>query len=126
MDTVSLREHMDAHHNAHQREHDQHAKEHDRDHRATEQAITVAVAALDKRLDAMNEFREQLNSQAATFVRRDMLDQYRAEQDRKHNEQAEQINDLRRQNATEAGRMLGISAAFGVVAVILSAAIRFL
>lgn len=125
-DPITLRELMEAHRAAHEREHTQHEKEHERDHHATEQAITVAVAALDKRLDSMNEFRAALTSQQATFVRREMLDQYRSEQDKKHDEQAAQINELRRNHATEQGRILGISAAFGVVVIIISIALRFL
>lgn len=125
-DEVTLREFFEAHRTAHQREHGQHEKEHERDHHATEQAITVAVAALDKRLDSMNEFRATLTSQQATFVRREMLDQYRTEQDKKHDEQAAQINELRRQFATEQGRMLGISAAIGLGVVLISMALRFL
>lgn len=126
MSDITLRELMEAHRASHQREHIQHEKEHDRDHHATEQAITVAVAALDKRLDSMNEFRAALTSQQATFVRRDMLDQYRAEQDKKHDEQAAQINELRRAYATEQGRILGIAASFSVVAVVISLLLRFI
>lgn len=38
-----------------------------------EEARRLAKVEQDRRLESMNEFREQLNSQAATFVTRDMM-----------------------------------------------------
>lgn len=42
--------------------------------RARDLALSVAVGALDKRLDGMNEFREALQDQTRTFATRDVLD----------------------------------------------------
>lgn len=51
-----------------------HAEAHGREHALTGDALDKAATSMDKRLEGMNEFRAQLNQQAATFVRRDMLD----------------------------------------------------
>jgi hypothetical protein len=125
-DTITLREFFEAHRISHQREHGQHEKEHERDHIATDQAIRVAVTAMDKRLDSMNEFRETLNSQQATFVRRDMLDAYRSEQDKKVDALTDLVEAIRREQANNQGRMVGIAAAFSVAVVIVNLGLRFL
>ncbi len=125
-DPVTLRELFDAHRMAHQREHEQHEKEHYREHDATEQAIQVAVQAMDKRLDAMNEFREALTSQQATFVRRDMLDAFAKESEKKLDTLSEVINELRREQSNQQGRLVGIAAAFSVGVVLINIALRFL
>jgi hypothetical protein len=41
---------------------------------AQEQAITLASAALDKRLESMNKFREESRRDTATFVSRETFD----------------------------------------------------
>lgn len=126
MDNVSLREFFEAHRSAHQREHEQHAKEHDREHLSTEQAIRVATQSMDKRLDGMNEFREALTSQQATFVRREMLDAYAKEADKKHDILTGVVNGLLREQANQQGRAIGIAAAFSVAVVIINLGLRFL
>ena len=42
---------------------------------AAQEALRLALANLDKHLDQMNEFREQLKDQTSTFVTRDLVDQ---------------------------------------------------
>jgi hypothetical protein len=42
---------------------------------ATHKALTLATGIMDKRLDGMNEFREQLSTQAASFVTKEYLEQ---------------------------------------------------
>lgn len=64
-----------------------HAEAHAREHALTGDALDKAAVSMEKRLESMNEFRDQLREQASTFVRRDMMDQRiaaiisRAEQD---------------------------------------------
>ncbi|MBU1008416.1 hypothetical protein KKA53_05060 [Candidatus Dependentiae bacterium] len=41
---------------------------------SVEQGIALARHELDRRLEGMNEFREQLNKQAASFVTREAVD----------------------------------------------------
>ena len=125
-DSVTLREFFEAHRISHQREHGQHEKEHERDHIATEQAISVAVASMDKRLDGMNEFRQTLTSQQATFVRREMLDAFSKESEKKVEALAAIVEGIRRDQANTQGRMVGIAAAFSVAVVIVNLGLRFL
>jgi len=56
-------------HAAHEKLHDVEAGAHQAMHDAEERAVKAAVSAMDKRLDGMNEFRDQLRDQAGTFVR---------------------------------------------------------
>lgn len=65
---------------AHQREHDLHAKFHETEHGMTELALNKADQALERRLEAMNEFRAQLEKQSSTFLTREIFDQYTKEQ----------------------------------------------
>lgn len=58
----------------HERDHRTHLEAHVREHDQTEEALIKAATALEKRLEGMNEFREQLKTQAATFITRDMFD----------------------------------------------------
>jgi hypothetical protein len=48
---------------------------HDKQHEIEKEAEQKAETALDKRLEGMNEFREQLKEQAAGFITRDMSDE---------------------------------------------------
>jgi hypothetical protein len=90
----TLRELLDERHKAHAEEHRIHEHAHEREHEATEQAIKTATIGLDKRLDAMNEFRDQLRDQASTFVRQENFDTFKDE--RRHALSAlEDANDRR-------------------------------
>ena len=60
---VSIRHYVDA-------RFDDHAAEHRAEHRA----VDAAAKATDDRLASVNEFRGQLNDQAATFVSRQVID----------------------------------------------------
>jgi arginine utilization protein RocB len=64
---------------AHADLHDAHDKAHDQEHEMTEQALDKAVNSMDRRLEGMNEFRNTLRDQAATFVR---METYQALVDR--------------------------------------------
>jgi len=65
---------------AHQREHDLHAKFHESEHKMTETALNKADDTLEHRLEGMNEFRAQLEKQAAAFLTREIFEQYTKEQ----------------------------------------------
>lgn len=123
---VPLREFFEAHRISHQREHGQHEKEHERDHVATEQAIKVATSSMDKRLDGLNEFRQTLTEQQATFVRRDMLDAFIKDMEKKHDSLATTVEEIRREQANQQGRVLGIVAAFSVAVIVINLGLRFL
>lgn len=64
----------------HHREHEVHAKAHDREHASTKEALDKADAALEVRLEGMNEFRAQLEKQSSTFLTREIFETYVKEQ----------------------------------------------
>ena len=59
---------------AHKHEHALHEQAHSVEHEDYRTRIDTATAALNHRLDGMNEFRAQLTEERSTYVRRDMLD----------------------------------------------------
>lgn len=80
------RERLEAHRHAHEAAHAAHEALHENavdshvaQHASENRAVMAATVAMDKRLDEMNAFREQLRDQAATFVRRETLDAFIAE-----------------------------------------------
>jgi hypothetical protein len=62
-----------------------------------EKAVSVATAAMDRRLDGMNEFREQLKDQASKFLTKDVYES-------KHELIVQQINDLNISKAVLEGK----------------------
>jgi cell division protein ZapA (FtsZ GTPase activity inhibitor) len=52
----------------HLREHELHSEAHDREHELATVALDKAAGDLSRRLDEMNQFREQLRDQASTFM----------------------------------------------------------
>lgn len=80
-----LAAHREAHeaaHAAHEALHLAGQKAHDDAHNADLRAEANAIAAMDKRLESMNQFREQLREQTATFVRVDAFETFREERRR--------------------------------------------
>jgi len=67
-----------------------------------EKAKDIAFQSLEERLDRMNEFREQLNRQATTFVTRET---YEA----KHDGHQKQIDELLLSKATLEGKASQLS-----------------
>lgn len=61
---------------AHAREHQLHEQAHVREHEMATIALNKAEDSMNRRLEGMNEFREQLNSQAAYFVTREAFERY--------------------------------------------------
>lgn len=111
---------------AHEREHVAHQHE----HVLTEDALKKAATHIDQRLAAMNEFREQLRDQAATFVRRELMDaEFKAlaarletaitgvEQlvSQRAQSNADRITVLEQNQAQAAGRDKGIGTSWAVV-----------
>lgn len=72
----------------HHREHTVHEVAHSREHAGTEQALAKAEVATEKRFESVNEFREQLRTQAATLASRDSVEAIVKEMDRRFNETA--------------------------------------
>lgn len=67
----------------HHREHLVHESAHGREHTATEGALNKAEIATEKRFESVNEFREQLRTQAATLATRELVDQISKDTDRR-------------------------------------------
>jgi hypothetical protein len=63
-------------HTAHEREHELHSKFHDTEHIMTQTALEKADSTLEKRLTEMNQFREQLERQAGSFITRTTFDDF--------------------------------------------------
>lgn len=64
---------------------------------AMDKAVSTATSSLDKRLDTMNEFRNTLKDQNATFLTK-------TEYDNRHTELSKQIEDLKLSRAEMAGK----------------------
>lgn len=58
-------------HDAHQREHALHTDFHTTEHQMTQRALEKADSTLERRLEGMNEFRDQLERQSGNFVTRE-------------------------------------------------------
>lgn len=68
---------------AHSREHMLHEQAHVREHEMSNIALNKAEDSMNRRLEGMNEFREQLNAQAAYFVNREVFEKTTKETDAK-------------------------------------------
>lgn len=75
---------------------------------AQERANTIALNAANERLARMNEFRDQLTDQAATFVTQESLMAYKEVMNAN-------IGRLEAANATSAGRGSGMSQLWGLI-----------
>jgi len=113
-----------------------HSQAHDREHAAHEtrhqdqaEALIKAEQSVDKRLESMNEFRDQLREQASRFVTSDAMGVLRSELDRrftdildqvlsKHEENRKRIEAIEKTDFKQEGKGLGQAA---TVAAILSA-----
>jgi hypothetical protein len=91
-----------------------------------DRAINVATEALDKRLDSMNEFRNALKDQTATFITK-------SDYQSKHDELVKQIEDLKLSRATMEGKadqnsvnIAYIITFIGLIISIISLLLRFL
>lgn len=60
--------------NSHEKEHILAKESHEKVHEMESLALIKAEIQMSHRLESMNEFREQLNSQAATFLTRDAIE----------------------------------------------------
>lgn len=116
-DSVKLLDYFERLLGDHRLDHESHERAHNREHTDTNKAIEVATKSLDRRLDAMNEFRSALSEAQGTFVRRDMLDGVVKEIDRR-------LRLIEDQTSNMNGRIIGFSAAFAIGAVVINLAIR--
>ena len=91
----------DAAHASHEKLHDAFSEAHKQQHAAESDAVMAATSAMDRRLDSMNEFRDQLRDQAATFIRREQLDSFIAQYERAHDEVVQAIRTEREERRSQ-------------------------
>jgi len=80
---------------------------------AADKAVNKAEAATEKRFDAVNEFREQLNDQTKTFVGR-------AEYAAMHESMIDKVDELRRVSNLNTGKGQGLQAGWGYIVGVIS------
>lgn len=98
---ISLKEYIDTQLQALERVREMGIAGEDIRYRAIEKATTLASNAMDKRLEGMNEFRNQLKDQAALFLTR-------VEYEAKYQQLYEKIESLQRIVYMGVGLALGI------------------
>ena len=82
---------------------------------ALEKSTETTAFQLDKRLDSMNEFREQLNTQTATFISRP-----------EHEALVQRVNTSENKIANFEGRSYAIGIAFSIITIGISIGLHFL
>lgn len=120
----------------HHREHEVHAAAHEREHIAhsrehvlNDQSVATAAHSVDKRLESMNEVRQQLRDQTAAFASAERVEQFIKDTDRRFTEASKHTDDkyennrlrietLEKGDVKQAGKQMGQGA---VVAIIVTA-----
>jgi hypothetical protein len=116
-----------------------HAENHGNEHARDGEARKLALEGMEKRLEGMNEFRNQLKEQAATFARVEGLERERERINalEKNIPQAyftkeaaegfdKRLDVIEKYMANIQGRIAMLVIVWGVVVVVISIAIRFL
>jgi hypothetical protein len=105
-----------------------HAESHQREHALTQEALNKAEASMEKRLEAMNEFRAQLSDQAATLVRRDYMDEKFATVTERYERDLKLMQDrlyvLERSASNLSGRMWALGGFTSVAVILINIGIR--
>jgi hypothetical protein len=94
---------------------EQMARSHDSVHKAESQARDKAESAVDKRLEGMNEFRDQLRTQAATFLTIAVFDAHWKDLGTQLAEIKTGIIDLQKTDLGSASRSSGLARGQGMV-----------
>lgn len=85
---------------------------------AAEKAVTKAETASEKRFDGVNEFRQSLSDQQATFARQDVVAAQLASMDAR-------VSALTTQGTETKGRGAGLTQAWGYVVALAAIAVAF-
>lgn len=88
---------------------------HESVHKAESQARDKAEAAVDKRLEGMNEFRDQLRTQATSFLTISVFDTWKEEDRRQNDEMRALIIELQKTDLGSASRQSGLARGQGMV-----------
>lgn len=84
-----------------------------------EKATALAATAVEKRLEGMNEFRQQLNDQTSRLMTR-------AEYEGKHESIEKRITFLEKTAANFEGRLWAVGGSIGVISIIVSIGLHYL
>jgi len=108
---VHLREHMEALFN-------ERTEGHKHEHQLLEQAVARARETIDLRLESMNEFRSQIQSERETMLSKDKFDVY-------HEQLSLRVANLEKGLSSMQGKMIATAGAVTVGLVILGLVLRF-
>jgi hypothetical protein len=86
---------------------------------SADKAVIVALTDLGRRLDEMNNFRAQINTERNTMMTKDLFDA-------KHNELGAKVEALALAKSNLEGRMWMLGAFIGAATLILNIAMRYL
>ena len=86
---------------------------HQREHAAIREALAVAQKDVDRRLEAMNHMREQINEERSHYLSREMYD-------REHKSLADRVVFLEQTNANFQGRLWMLGAFVGLAVAVVS------
>jgi flagellar motor component MotA len=100
---------------AHKELHEAHSTAHSDRHIAEQQAVRAATTAMDRRLDEMNNFREQLRDQASTFARKEMVDSVETQASRQYEELRALIQTEREERRATEGVKRGMSSTTAII-----------
>jgi hypothetical protein len=104
---------------------EQMSRAHEQVHRAESQARDKAEASVDKRLEGMNEFRDQLRQQASTFLTISVFDAWKEEYRRAHDEMRSLIVELQKTDLGSESRRSGLAKGQGAVIAAIVGAVGF-
>jgi hypothetical protein len=110
----------------HAREHHIHSEAHDREHEFMLASLSKSDAVLEKRLEGMNEFREALKDQSASFVTRDVADIQHSAFTKRIDDIIDRVGAAERWESGINGRTIGVSAAVGIAVVIFTIIMKFI
>lgn len=91
------------------------AKAHSEVHRAESEARDKAAAAVDKRLEGMNEFRDQLRQQATSFLTIGVFDTWKEENRRGMDDIKGLIIELQKTDLGSSARSSGLARGQGMI-----------
>jgi|ERR1700687_3681001 len=95
-----------------------HSRMDDLRHAAGDDKVYKANKDLERRLEEMNNFREQINQERAEYLRRDMYD-------REHTNLAERVKNLEIVRGEQAGRTAAYASMVGVVVIMSQIVLHF-
>jgi hypothetical protein len=96
---------------------------HERFHTVDKEALALARREIDRRLDDMNKFREQIDRERGEFLRRDMYDEQHSAM---RSETDSRLKLLETNRSNLEGRMWAMGAVITAIAVGLNLVFRYL